>query len=151
MNKYAHETLVGIFVIIGLVGLGYMTVTLGNVSLLGADAYVLYARFTSVSGLRVGNSVEMLGLEIGRVSGLTMDQDNQQAVVELKVNHDIQIFDDAIASIKTAGLIGNKYVSIDAGGAGERLQPGQTIRDTHPSIDIGELIGKYVFGSVDKE
>lgn len=151
MNKYAHETLVGIFVIIGLVGLGYMTVTLGNVSLLGADAYVLYARFTSVSGLRVGNSVEMLGLEIGRVSGLTMDQDNQQAVVELKVNHDIQIFDDAIASIKTAGLIGNKYVSIDAGGAGERLQPGQTIRDTHPSIDIGELIGKYVFGSVAKE
>jgi phospholipid/cholesterol/gamma-HCH transport system substrate-binding protein len=151
MNKYAHETLVGIFVIIGLVGLGYMAVTLGNVSLLGDDSYVLFARFTSVSGLHVGNSVEMLGLEIGRVSGLTMDQDKRQAVVELKVNHDIQIFDDAIASIKTAGLIGNKYVSIDAGGAGERLQPGQTIRDTQPPIDIGELIGKYVFGSVANE
>ena len=151
MKKYSNETVAGIFVLIGLVCVGFMAVRLGNVSLLGNDAYALYARFNSVSGLKVGNPVEMLGMGIGRVTDFSMDQENQVAVVELKIKKGIKIYDDAIASIKTAGLIGDKYVNVDAGGSGEILKPGDTILDTESPIDLGDLIGKYAFGDVEKE
>ena len=137
--------------IIGLVCLGYMTVKLGNVSIFGNDSYSLYARFTTVSGLRVGNRVEMLGMEIGRISEFKMDQEDQLAVVELKIKNGIKIYDDAIASIKTAGLIGDKYVSIDAGGGGDLLKQGDTIIETEAPADIGDLISKYAFGDVEKK
>ncbi len=151
MKKYSNETAVGIFVIIGLLCVGYMTVKLGDVSLFGDDTYSLYARFNSVSGLRAGNTIEMLGIEIGRVAGLEMDQEDQVAVVELKIKKGIKIFDDGIASIKTTGLIGDKYVSIDAGGLDEILNPGDTITDTESPVDIGDLISKYAFGDVKED
>ena len=151
MRKYRYETVAGIFVVIGLLCVGYMTVKLGKINLFGENTYTLYARFTSVSGLRVGNPVEMLGLEIGRVESLTLDQKDQLAVAELKIKKGVSIYGDAIASIKTAGLIGDRYVSIDPGGADKVLPPGKTIVQTEPPIDIGDLIGKYAFGSVKKE
>jgi len=151
MKKYSNETIAGIFVIIGLICLGYMTVQLGNVSIFGDDSYALYARFTTVSGLRVGNPVEMLGMEIGKVSEFKMDQEDQLAEVELKINNGINVYDDAIASIKTAGLIGDKYVSIDAGGGGDLLKQGDTITETEAPADIGDLISKYAFGDVEKK
>jgi phospholipid/cholesterol/gamma-HCH transport system substrate-binding protein len=151
MKKYSNETVVGIFIIIGLLCVGYMTVKLGDVSLFGDDTYSLYARFNSVSGLRAGNTIEMLGIEIGRVAGLEMDQEDQVAVVELKIKKGIKIFDDSIASIKTTGLIGDKYVSIDAGGLDEILNPGDTITDTESPVDIGDLISKYAFGDVKED
>ncbi len=151
MLKYKNETVVGIFVVIGLVCVGYMTAKLGNVSLFGDSTYTLYARFTSVSGLRTGNPVEMLGIEIGRVAGFEMDQENLQALVALKINDGIKIYGDAIASIKTAGLIGDKYVSIDPGGADDLLKPGDTITETESPIDLGEAISKYAFGDVEKK
>ena len=151
MKKYPKETVVGIFLIVGLLCVGYMTVKLGNVSLFGDNTYSLYARFNSVSGLKTGNPVEMLGIEIGRVAGLKMDQEDQVAEVELKIRKDIMIFDDAIASIKTAGLIGDKYVSIDAGGSDELLKPGSTITDTESPVDIMELVSKYAFGDVEQD
>ncbi|HIJ55669.1 MAG TPA: outer membrane lipid asymmetry maintenance protein MlaD [Deltaproteobacteria bacterium] len=151
MKKYSNETIAGIFVVIGLLCLGYMTVQLGNVSIFGDDSYYLYARFTSVSGLRVGNPVEMLGMEIGKVSRFKMDQEDQLAVAELKIKNGIKIYDDAIASIKTAGLIGDKYVSIDAGGGGDLLKQGDIIIETEAPADIGDLISKYAFGDVEKK
>ena len=151
MKKYKNETVAGIFVLIGLLGVTYMTVKLGSVSLLSRDSYTLYARFNSVSGLRSGNPVEMIGMEIGQVGKFKMDQEDQVAVVELKIAKDFQVYDDAIASIKTAGLIGDKYISIDAGGAGELLKNGDTIIDTESPVDLGELISKYAFGDVKKE
>lgn len=148
MKKYSKETIVGIFVFIGLLGIAYMAVKLGNVTIIGDNSYSLFAKFTSVSGLRVGSTVEMLGLEIGRVENLTMDQEDQLAVVELKIQKDVTVYQDAIASIKTEGLIGDKYVQIDPGGAEDALQPGGNIIDTQPAIDIGDLIGKFAFGDV---
>ena len=151
MKKYAMETAVGIFVVIGLFCVGYMTVKLGNVGLLGDDSYSLFARFTSVSGLRTGSSIQMLGIEVGRVDDFTMDQENQMAVVEFRINKGIKIYDDAIASIKTEGLIGDRYVSIDpGGGTDELLQPGGTITETESPTDIQELISKYAFGDVEQ-
>jgi phospholipid/cholesterol/gamma-HCH transport system substrate-binding protein len=125
-----------------------MTIKLGNVGFLGENSYSLYGKFTSVTGLRTGNPVNMLGLEIGRVEKFTMDQENQQVVVEFKINNGIEIFDDAIASIKTEGLIGDKYVSIDPGGGGDLLANGDTITDTNSPTDIMDLVSKYAFGDV---
>ena len=151
MKKYSKETVVGIFVVIGLIAIGYMTVKLGNVGFLGDSNYRLTARFNTVTGLRVGNPINMLGLEIGRVAKFTMDQENQQAIVLLEINKGIEIFDDAIASIKTEGLIGDKYISIDAGGGGDLLEDGDSITETESPTDIMDLVSKYAFGDVGGE
>lgn len=152
MKKYAMETMVGIFVVIGLLCVGYMTVKLGNVGMIGDNSYPLLARFTSVNGLREGSAVLMLGLEIGRVERLTMDQEEQVAVVEFRIKKGIKVYDDAIASIKTEGLIGDRYVSIDpGGGSDELLEPGGIITETESPTDIQELISKYAFGDVEKK
>ena len=135
MKKHTIQTTVGIFVIIGLLFAGYMIVKLGEVSIIGDDSYSLFARFTSVSGLRVGSVVEMMGIKIGQVEQLTIDQKDQAAVVKLKIRKDIKVLEDATAAIMTAGLIGEKFVKIDAGDYGEVLQPGATITETEPTVE----------------
>ena len=148
MKKYSKETVVGIFVVIGLACIGYMTVKLGNVGFLGDNTYSLFAKFNTVTGLREGNPVNMLGLEIGKVEKFTLDQENQQVKVEFKINKGIEIYDDAIASVKTEGLIGDKYVAVDPGGGGDLLANGDSITDTNSPTDIMDLISKYAFGDV---
>jgi phospholipid/cholesterol/gamma-HCH transport system substrate-binding protein len=150
MKKYTIETTVGIFLVFGLLCVGYMTVRLGHVSLLGDSAYSLFARFTSVTGLRAGSLVYISGIQVGRVEKLAMDQESQKAVVEMRIRNDIKVFDDAIASIKTEGLIGDMHLSIDPGGAGTILKQGGTITETQPAVDIADLISKYAFGDVKK-
>jgi len=150
MQKYSKETVVGIFVLVGLLCIGYMTVKLGDVGLFEDDTYLLTARFSKVTGLRAGSAVNMLGLEVGRVGKMTMDQDKQQAVVELRINKGVKVYDDAIASIKTEGLIGDRYVSIDAGGSGDLLKAGDAIIETQSPTDIMDLVSKYAFGDVKK-
>jgi phospholipid/cholesterol/gamma-HCH transport system substrate-binding protein len=151
LKKYAVETTVGIFLVFGLLCIGYMAMKLGHVSLLGDNAYSLFARFTTVSGLRIGSPVNMLGIEVGRVGRLTMDQKDQKAVVEIRIQKDIKVYEDAIVSIKTEGLIGDKFLSIDPGGSGKLLGPGGTITETQPAVDMVDLIGKYAFGEVKKQ
>jgi len=148
MKKYSMETVVGIFVFIGLICVGYLTVKLGKMELMGGDNYILYARFNSVSGLKTDSSVEMAGVEIGRVSKIGLDLERQMALVTLKIHKDVQITDDAIASIKTSGMIGDKFIRITPGGSDIILQPGDTITETESAIDLEELISKYVFGGV---
>ncbi|HBA55657.1 MAG TPA: outer membrane lipid asymmetry maintenance protein MlaD, partial [Syntrophorhabdus aromaticivorans] len=110
MKKYSMETLVGIFVVIGLICVGYMTVKLGKVSLFGQDTYPLYARFASVSALRSGSTVEVYGIEVGSVTSLNIDNERQMAVVEMAIKKKVKVYDDASATIKSSGLIGDKYV-----------------------------------------
>ena len=148
MKKYTMETTVGVFLVFGLLAIGYMTVKLGHVSLFGDNAYSLFARFTTVSGLRTGSPVNMLGIEVGRVGRLTMDQKDQKAVVEIRIQKDIRVYADAIASIKTEGLIGDMFLSIDPGGSGKLLGPGETITETQGAVDIADLIAKYAFGEI---
>jgi phospholipid/cholesterol/gamma-HCH transport system substrate-binding protein len=150
MQKYSKETLVGIFVLVGLACIGYMTVKLGDVSLFQDDTYPLTARFSKVTGLRNGSIVNMLGLEIGRVGKLTIDQEKQQAVAELRIQKGIKIYDDAIASIKTEGIIGDRYVSVDPGGGGTLLKGGDAIVETEAPADLMDLVSKYAFGDVKK-
>lgn len=150
MKKYSLETVVGIFMVIGLLLMTYMTVKLGKVSFFGNDYYSLKARFGSVSGLRIDSPVEIDGIEVGRIERLTLDQEKQMALVELKIRKGIKVYDDASASIKTAGLIGDKFVKIDPGGSGEVLKPGGSITETTTPTDIEDLISKYAFGDVKK-
>jgi phospholipid/cholesterol/gamma-HCH transport system substrate-binding protein len=151
MKKYSLETAVGIFMVVGLICVGYMTVKLGKLSFFGEDTYPLYARFASVSGLRAGSSVEIYGIQVGNVTSLGLDQEKQMGVVGMKINKGVNVYDDAAATIRTSGLIGDKYVKIDPGGAGVVLKPQGIITQTSVSADIEELIGKYAFGDVKKE
>jgi len=151
MKKYSLETAVGLIVVAGLICVGYMTVKLGKVSLFGEETYPLKARFASVSGLRVGSPVEIYGIEVGSVTHLGIDAERQMGVVDMTINKGLKVYDDAAATIKTAGLIGDKYVKIDPGGAGVVLKPGGVITQTSVPADIEDLIGKYAFGDVKKE
>jgi len=151
MKKYSMETVVGIFVVIGFLCVGYMTVKLGNVSLLGGDTYVLHARFATVSGLKIGSPVEIYGIQVGRVDKLDIDPQKQMAWVTLEIKNGTKVYDDGSASIKTAGLIGDKFIKVDPGGAGNLLKPEGTITETSSALDIEDLIGRYAFGEVKKD
>lgn len=150
MKKSSVEMVVGVFVLIGLICVAYLTIKLGQMEWLGENHYTLSARFDSVSGLRSGAGVEMAGVQIGQVDSITLDTEMMQAVVALKIQKGVSLSEDIIASVKTAGLIGDKYISVIPGGSEIMLKPGDTIIDTESSLDIEELISKYVFGSVEE-
>lgn len=148
MKKYTMETTVGVFVLAGLLCVAYLTIKLGKLEVIGGDDYSVVARFKDVTGLKSGAYVEMAGVRIGRVSAISLDPEDNTALVTLNVRKDVPLTDDTIASIKTSGLIGDKYVKISPGGSDQRLAPGGMITDTESSVDLGDLIGKYVFGGV---
>ncbi|KHK04124.1 outer membrane lipid asymmetry maintenance protein MlaD [Desulfovibrio sp. TomC] len=148
MKKYAMETSVGIFVLAGLLCVAYLTVKLGKLEVIGGDGYRVTARFKDVTGLKSGAYVEMAGVRIGRVSSIGLDPKDNSALVALTLDKDVHLTDDAIASIKTSGLIGDKFVKISPGGSDDPLKPGGMIVETESSVDLGDLIGKYVFGGV---
>ena len=150
MKKYAIETAVGIFVAVGILCVAYMTVELGHVSFLCQNTYTLYAPFVSVGGLKDGAPVDVFGIEVGRVTRITLNQKDQMAVVKLRIHKGVDIYDDAVASIRTEGLIGDEYISISPGGAGALLKPGGIITQTHPAINLYDVISKYIFGGVNK-
>ncbi len=149
-KRYYVELSVGIFVFISLLCIGYLTIKLGKMEIVGKDYYTIRARFSNVSGLKVGNEVRISGVQIGRVSKITLDTKQFVAIIYLEIKKGIKLSDDSIASIKTSGLIGDKYVSISPGGSDTYLQPGDMIIDTEPPVDFEELVSKYVFGSVKK-
>lgn len=148
MKKYSMETSVGVFVLMGLIAVGYLTIQLGKMELLGGDYYTIQARFTNVQGLRDGSFVNMGGVQIGQVAAITLDVEQSKAIVDLKIDKKIPIDEFAIASIKTSGLIGDKYIKITPGGSDVFLKPGDLLTDTESAIDLEELISKYIFGGV---
>jgi phospholipid/cholesterol/gamma-HCH transport system substrate-binding protein len=138
---------VGLFMLIGLVCLGYLTVRLGKLEVFSTKGYTVQAKFASVSGLKTGASVEISGVPVGKVKAITLNN-KFMAVVDLLINNGIELTDDSIASIKTSGLIGDKYVSVSVGGSETMLTDGGEISETESSMDIESLISKYVFGGV---
>ena len=148
MLKMKKETAVGIFVIMGLLAVIYMSVKLGNVQLFSDKYYVVKANFSDISGLKVNAPVQMFGVEIGFVGDIVLDQENGVASVSMMLLKKVELTDDAIAAVKTNGLIGDKYVKIVTGGLGEPVKPGDTLFDTQPAIDLEDLISKFAFGEV---
>jgi phospholipid/cholesterol/gamma-HCH transport system substrate-binding protein len=148
MKKSDFEMAVGAFVLIGILCVGYLTIKLGKMEILGDNHYELMAKFDSVSGLKNGSEVEIAGVKVGQVESITLDPESMMAVAHLKIRKDIQLSDDVIAAVKTAGLIGDKYISLIPGGSPDILKPGDTIIETESALDIEELVSKYVFGDV---
>jgi len=120
MKNISKKRILKTVMIIGLIGLGHVSGKFISLDLISGGSYRIYARFESVAGLETGYPVKMLGLKIGRVTGLEIDEEKQAALAEFKIDKEITIYDDAFASIKMQGLIGNNYVSIDPGGSGAR-------------------------------
>lgn len=137
---------VGLFMVIGLVCVTYLAINMGNLNLLDKNRYDITAKFTSASGLNEGAYVEAAGVRVGRVKSIKFDPDDFLAVVTMSINDNVRIQQDAIASIRTAGIIGEKFVKITPGGMAP-LAPGKEIRETEPSISLEELISKYIFES----
>jgi phospholipid/cholesterol/gamma-HCH transport system substrate-binding protein len=137
---------VGLFMLVGMAALGYLSINLGQVDLFGRDSYVVYADFSSVGGLQSGAAVEIAGVSVGRVSSITLRE--YQARVALQIDRGVQLQDDAIVSIKTKGLIGEKFVLISPGGSERLVPPGGRLTEVEAPVDLEELISKYVFGKV---
>jgi len=148
MKRASIEAAVGLFVFIGILCVGYLTIKLGKMEILGKNYYSIQAQFESVAGLKVGASVEMAGVPIGKVETIDLDIDRLVALVRMKVQGDVTITDDTIASVKTAGLIGDKYIKLSPGGSDFVLKEGDTIIETESALDLEELISKYVFGGL---
>ncbi len=148
MKKGSVETAVGIFVIVGILCVGYLTIKLGKMEWIGDNHYLVYAQFHSVSGLTEGASVEMAGVQIGHVDSISLDHDRLVARVTMKIQKTVSLTDDVIASVKTAGLIGDKYIKISPGGSDVVLGAGDLIVETESALDLEELISKYVFGGM---
>jgi phospholipid/cholesterol/gamma-HCH transport system substrate-binding protein len=149
MKKFSLETSVGIFVLIGILCIGYLAVKLGKMEWMGNNNYGVTAVFETVSGLKTGAQVEMAGVPIGQVDSITLDQNRQAALVRFKIKNGVVLTDDVIASVKTSGLIGDKFIKITPGGSDEILKNGDSIVETESALDIEDLISKYAFGSVE--
>ena len=146
MRRSTLDVAVGIFVLVGMLALGWLSVKLGRVDLFTGAGYTITADFPTVGGLKAGSSVEIAGVEVGRVNGITLS--DYQARVIMSINSGVILQEDSIASIKTRGLIGEKYIRINPGGSEKIIKPNGRITEVEPPVDIEELLSKYVFGKV---
>lgn len=146
MNHKATEIVVGLFVVAGLLCAGYLAIRLGKLEAFGNSGYVLYADFANVAGLRRGDSVEIAGVSVGRVDSLTLVED--RARLALRIDPGVAVQEDAIASVRARGLIGDKFIAISPGASDRNLPDGGLIRDTESPPDITDLIGRMIGGDV---
>jgi phospholipid/cholesterol/gamma-HCH transport system substrate-binding protein len=140
------EIAVGVFMLAGLLALGYLSIRLGQVDLFGAKAYTVFADFPTVGGLKTGSTVEIAGVRVGRVDSIKLK--DFQARVALHIDQGVPVQSDAIASIKTKGLIGEKFVQINPGGSDKLVGDGGRLTEVEAPVDIEELISKFIHGKI---
>ncbi len=145
MQRPQTELSVGAFAVLGVACLAYLALQLGDFRLKPNDQALITARFTSASGLREGAYVEVGGVRSGAVERITLDPATYEAVVEIRLAPEVRLQTDTIASIRTTGLIGDKFIKLAPGGDDEFIAPGGEILETEPSISLEELISKYIF------
>ena len=146
MNYTRSEIVVGFFVLIGILCLGYLAIKLGKLEVMGSSGYTVYADFSSVAGLKIGDPVEIAGVKVGRVEGLGLA--DERARLELRLQDNVKLQEDVIASVRSRGLIGDKFVLISPGASDKLIPPGGKIRETDSPPDITDLIGKFVGGDL---
>lgn len=146
MKRISLELVVGVFMMVGIAGLGWLSVKLGKKEILGTDYYTVYADFESISGLRENAEIEIAGVKVGTVGTISLAKN--MARVELKILKNVKIPDDTIVSVKTRGLIGDKMISVSLGGSPQILKAGDVIMETESVIDLENLISQYIFGKV---
>lgn len=144
MTEKKIETAVGLFLVLGLICTSYLAIKLGEINVFQNDRYDVIARFTSASGLNEGAFVEAAGVRVGTVKSIVFEPEDYLAVVTLSINKNVPIQEDAIASVRTSGIIGDKFIKITPGGL-DPIGEGMEILETEPSISLEELISKYIF------
>jgi len=150
MKKENINIAVGIFMVVGMICLGYLSIKLGKLELFGGDDYLVTADFDSVAGLKSGASVEIAGVEVGRVDSIGLDpKQTGRARAYFKMRRGVKLQEDVIASVRTRGIIGDRYVLLKPGGSDTLIAPGGTIRETESAVDLEELFGKFVHGQLD--
>jgi phospholipid/cholesterol/gamma-HCH transport system substrate-binding protein len=145
MKKMNLEMIVGLFLLAGFACFSYLAVRMGDIKVFQNETYPVTARFTSISGLKEGSVVELAGVNVGKVSRIELDPAEYEAIVHLDVDKSVELQDDSIASIRTAGIIGDKFIKLTPGGSDIILGPGDEIEETEASISLEELVSKYIF------
>lgn len=145
MKRFTLETAVGLFLMAGFACFAYLAVRLGDLPLIGGNSYDVSAEFTNISGLKEGADILLAGVKVGKVARIGLAKNGYDALVILSIDRGVRIQDDVIASIRTAGIIGDKYVSLKPGASEEYLAQGGRIMETESALDIEELISKYIF------
>jgi len=145
MRKFGVETAVGLFLVVGILCLGYLSIRLGKLELVGGDDVPVTAEFSTVAGLKQGANVEIAGVEVGKVDAI--DIRDYKAVVRMRVRRGLRLQEDTIASVRTRGLIGDKYINLSPGASDRLIPPGGRIRETESAVDIEGLIGQFIHGS----
>ncbi len=150
-RTFSVEFWVGVFAIIGVTAAGYLSVGLAGFKVGPRDTYEIAAAFDNISGLELGASVEIAGVPIGEVKRIELK--DPEALVIMEVKNSVKIKDDDIVSIRTKGIIGDRFVKISRGASDMHVPAGGTITETESVVDIEDLIGKFVhqFGSKDEE
>lgn len=148
MKKLNVDLVVGLFVVAGFLAFVYLSLQLGEFSPFSMEKnYRVTAEFTNISGLKPGAVVEIAGVPVGKVMRIDLGQ-GDRAKITLSIKQQVQISEDAIASVRTQGIIGDKYVRISPGGSDEYLKDGSAITETESVVDLEELVSKYIFGKV---
>ena len=145
MRKLNLEIAVGLFMVVGFLCFAWLSVKLGDVDLFDPPTYAIVANFGSVSGLKPGAIVEIAGVPVGKVAAIRLDPKKYEAKIELAIDREVALQEDSIASIRTAGIIGDRYVDISPGGAEKLIGPGGRIVETESAINLEELVSKYIF------
>jgi phospholipid/cholesterol/gamma-HCH transport system substrate-binding protein len=145
MKKMNLEMIVGLFLLAGFASFSWIAVKMGDIQFFMEESYPVTARFISITGLKEGAVVELAGVKVGKVSSINLDGSEYEAVVELDINDEVKLQDDSIASIRTAGIIGDRYIKLTPGGSEDYLAPGGEIVETESSISLEELVSKYLF------
>lgn len=147
MKKGTLEAVVGLFMVLGFTAFGYLALQLGEVRWLsGGKTYLLQAEFNSVTGVKTGASVQVAGVVVGSVDKIHLGPDNF-AVLTMRLDNSLTVPVDSIASVKSQGIIGDKFIAISLGGDEEVFEEGGMITETESAIDIESLISKFAFGS----
>ena len=151
MGKRSIETLVGVFVLLGMLGLVFLALKAANLGSVGGnDTYALQARFDNIGGLKPRAPVRAAGVTVGRVKSISLDAQTYQGVVTLEVERAFQFPKDTAAKILTAGLLGDQYVGLEPGGDDQNLKAGETIAQTQSAVVLENLIGQFISGKADE-
>ena len=150
MKQGKLELLTGCFVLAGLAAAFYLAVRVGGADWMEGDKYRLEARFGNISGVNEGSRVEISGVPVGTVGDIELN-DNFYAIVTLVLPSGLRLDDDTIASVKTSGLIGDRFIELSPGGSGIPLEPGGMIVDTESALDIEDLISRMALGGIDEK
>jgi phospholipid/cholesterol/gamma-HCH transport system substrate-binding protein len=146
MGKKGIETLVGLFVLLGILGIVFLALKAANLGSFGnSDSYSLTARFDNIGGLKVRAPVRSAGVTVGRVAAITLDAKTYQGVVRLEVERSVQFPKDSSARILTSGLLGDQYVGLEPGADEKSLGPGETITQTQSAVVLESLISQFLF------